>query len=182
MTIAHAILAALVDSACSGYDLSKKFAGSVGFFWHATQQQIYRELSKLEEQGYIIAEIVRQEGRPDKKVFSVTETGKDYLRKWILEPSEVSPMKDELLVKLFAASVVPKNKIIKELENHRAQHKDILKTYLAIEGKYFVDPQSLSLAEKYRYLTLQQGIRYETEWLKWCEDTIKFLREDNSEA
>ncbi|MBF2063111.1 MAG: PadR family transcriptional regulator [Calothrix sp. C42_A2020_038] len=180
MAISHAILAALLDSACSGYDLSKKFAGTVGFFWHATQQQIYRELSKLEEEGYIVAEVVKQEGRPDKKVFSVTETGKEYLRRWILEPSEVSPIKDELLVKVFASCVVPKNKIIKELENHRAQHQDKLKAYRAIAEKYFVDPQTLPLAEKYRYVTLQQGIRYEVEWLKWCEDTIEFLRADNS--
>lgn len=182
MAISHAILAALLDSACSGYDLSKQFAGTVGFFWHATQQQIYRELSKLEEEGYIVAEVVRQEGRPDKKVFSVTEAGKDYLRKWILEPSEVSPIKDELLVKVFAGEVAPKNKIIKELENHRAQHQDKLKAYRAIEEKHFANPQTLALAEKYRYLTLQQGIRYEIEWLKWCEDTIKFLHADYSEG
>jgi DNA-binding PadR family transcriptional regulator len=51
MSLSHAILATLSNGCYSGYDISKQFAGSVGFFWYATQQQIYRELGKLEEQG-----------------------------------------------------------------------------------------------------------------------------------
>jgi hypothetical protein len=58
MSLSHAILATLSNGCYSGYDLSKQFAGSVGFFWHATQQQIYRELTKLEAQGYLSAEVV----------------------------------------------------------------------------------------------------------------------------
>ncbi len=177
MAISHAILAALLECSCSGYDLSKRFAGSVGFFWHATQQQIYRELSKLEEQGYAIAEVIHQEGRPDKKVLSITETGKDFLRDWIKEPLEVSQLKDELLVKMFAGELVTKATIIKELENHRYQHKITLNTYLAIKNKFFPEPNTLPLTEKYRYLTLQKGISYETEWLSWCENAIAFLQE-----
>ncbi|BAZ41770.1 PadR-like family transcriptional regulator [Calothrix sp. NIES-4101] len=180
MAISHAILAVLLESSCSGYDLSKQFAGSVGFFWHATQQQIYRELTKLQEQGYASAEVIRQEGRPDKKVLSITETGKDYLRNWIQEPLDVSPFKDELLVKIFAGELVPKATIIKELENHYIQHKVTLDTYLSIENQFFAEPNNLSLAAKYRYLTLQKGISHETEWLAWCDRAIKFLREHES--
>lgn len=179
MAISHAILAALMESSCSGYDLSKRFAGSVGFFWHATQQQVYRELSKLEEQGYVSAEVVHQEGRPDKKVLSITQTGKDYLRDWINEPLEVSPLKDELLVKMFAGELVPKANIIKELKNHRFQHQERLNTYFAIENKHFQNPETLPLEQKFRYLTLRKGISYETEWLRWCDEAIAFLQENN---
>ncbi len=181
MAISHAILAALTQVPCSGYDLSKQFAGSVGFFWYATQQQIYRELSKLEEQGYVSAEVIRQEGRPDKKVLSITDTGKEYLRDWIIEPTEVSPVKDELLVKLFAASLVPKAKMIRELENHRSQHQEILNSYLNIENQYFPKPETLLIEEKYRYLTLRQGITFETQWLEWCNCALVFLQNDASE-
>lgn len=179
MAISHAILAALTQTPCSGYDLSKQFAGKEGFFWYATQQQIYRELSKLEEQGYVSAEIIRQEGRPDKKILSITETGKEYLHDWIIEPTEVSPIKDELQIKLFAASVVPKAKIIKELENHRSQHQEILNTYLNMEKQNFPNPEILLLPEKYRYLTLRQGISFETQWLDWCSNALLLLHNDD---
>jgi DNA-binding PadR family transcriptional regulator len=61
-----------------GYDLSKRFDGSVGFFWNATQQQIYRELAKLEDQGWISPQTISQQGRPDKKLYSVTDFGRKH--------------------------------------------------------------------------------------------------------
>jgi DNA-binding PadR family transcriptional regulator len=85
MAIAHAILVSLVDCPASGYDLAKQFEASVGFFWRATHQQIYRELTKLEEQGWISAEVISQENRPDKKLYSVTDLGKQQLIEWINE-------------------------------------------------------------------------------------------------
>ena len=51
MALAHAILATLMDCPCSGYDLRKRFEGSVGFFWQASFQQIYRELGQARRAG-----------------------------------------------------------------------------------------------------------------------------------
>jgi DNA-binding PadR family transcriptional regulator len=175
MALIHAILSALSERACSGYDLAKQFDGSVGFFWKATHQQIYRELTRLEEKGLVSAEIIWQEGRPDKKLYRVTERGRKFLADWIAQPSSMSPVKDELLVKLFAGHLVEKGIIIAELERHRHQHLERLSAYRQIEQKYFADPQALDLDEKFRYLTLRNGIGYEQEWLAWCSEAIAFL-------
>jgi DNA-binding PadR family transcriptional regulator len=175
MALVHAILSALIERACSGYDLAKQFDGSVGFFWQATHQQIYRELSTLEEKELISAKIISQEGRPDKKLYHVTEQGRKFLADWIAKPSSMNSVKDELLVKLFAGHLVEKEIIIAELERHRNQHLERLSAYKQIEQKYFADPQSLDIDEKFRYLTLRNGIRYEQEWLAWCDEAIAFL-------
>jgi DNA-binding PadR family transcriptional regulator len=175
MALSHALLAALHDASCSGYDLAKKFDGSVGFFWSASHQQIYRELTKLEEQSYISAAVVQQANRPDKKVYQVTESGENYLREWIARPSAVAAIKDELLVKLFAGDLVEPAVILCELEHHRAQHQDILDTYNSIEHRFFTDVSQLSVSMRYQYLTLRQGIRLETEWLAWCAEAIDAL-------
>ena len=175
MALVHAILAALVEQPCSGYDLRKQFEGSVGFFWKASFQQIYRELTKLEEQGLLRSETVHQENRPDKKIYSVTEAGKQYLSEWIAQPSEVSPIKDELLVKLFAGYLVPKQTILTQLEQHRQQHLEQLSVYRQIEQRYFQNPDTLSTEKRFHYITLRQGIRYETEWLGWCDEAIELL-------
>jgi DNA-binding PadR family transcriptional regulator len=79
MAIAHAILVSLINTPASGYELAKQFEASVGFFWKATYQQIYRELTKLEDLGWISARVIAQETRPDKKLYSVTELGKQQL-------------------------------------------------------------------------------------------------------
>lgn len=179
MALAQAILSALITQPCSGYDLAKRFnqsvEGSVGFFWDASYQQIYRELSRLEEKGWLQAEKVRQENRPDKRIYSLTELGKQHLREWIGESEATAPLKDDLLVKLFAGYLVPRETILAKLEVHRRQHQQKLAIYQEIEQKYFQNPPELSEELKFNYVTLQRGIHYELGWLSWCDQIIPFL-------
>ena len=69
-------------------------------------QQIYRKPIELEQQNQIEAQLIHQEHRPDKKIYTLTSQGGESLRTWIETPSTVSPLKDELLVKIFAGSIV----------------------------------------------------------------------------
>ena len=176
MALSHAILAVLSENTCSGYDLAKQFDGSVGFFWKATHQQIYRELAKLEGKGVIESREIEQTGRPNKKQYSVTESGLAMLCDWIAQPSPVAPTKDELLVKLFVGHLVPLETMLKLMEQQRALHQDALKTYHQIANQYFANPENFSQAEHFQYLTLRNGIHYEQGWLNWCEEAIVSLK------
>ncbi|WP_138501778.1 PadR family transcriptional regulator [Nostoc sp. PA-18-2419] len=177
MALAHAILAALVDAPCSGYDLAKRFDGSVGFFWSASHQQIYRELSKLEDQGWVGCETILQAGRPDKKLYRVTDLGEQQLKEWIAQPCQPTPTKDDLLVKIFAGHVATNQTILAELEHHQKAHLEKLSTYKDLEQRQFPNSQELSESAKYKYLTLLNGISYETHWLAWCEHVIQLLNQ-----
>lgn len=177
MALAHAILAALVEAPCSGYDLAKRFDGSVGFFWSASHQQIYRELSKLEDQGWISCETIVQAGRPDKKLYSVTDLGEQQLKEWIAQPGEPTPVKDDLLVKIFAGYVASKETILTELEQHQKAHLEKLSTYENLEQHYFQNPQELPEPQQFQYLTLLNGISYERHWLAWCDRVIQSLNQ-----
>ena len=46
MSLAHAVLTSLIEKSSSGYELARRFDKSIGYFWHATHQQIYRELAR----------------------------------------------------------------------------------------------------------------------------------------
>ncbi|MEB3338019.1 MAG: PadR family transcriptional regulator [Leptolyngbyaceae bacterium] len=175
IALAHAILAFLVDCPRSGYELAKNFDGSVGFFWKATHQQIYRELAKLEADGWIQSEAIAQTGRPDKKLFRVTELGQQQLMQWMAEPCEPAAIKEDLLVKLFAGHLVPQSMMVQELERHRMLHQERLATYKTIQQQFFPSPEVLSIAQKFQYLTLLKGIGYETEYIAWCEQAIALL-------
>ncbi|MDP8964528.1 MAG: PadR family transcriptional regulator [Cyanobacteriota bacterium] len=175
MALAHALMASLIEEPCSGYDLSKRFGGSVGFFWNASQQQIYRELTKLEEQGWISSETIPQQGRPDKKLFSVTNWGQKQLTDWITQPCEPTPIKDELLVKVFVGYLVPRPILLEELRRHRETHLKKLSIYQDIQGQYFSPSQQLSVKDKFVYLTLRRGIRMETDAIAWCDEAIALL-------
>ncbi len=175
MALAHAILACLVERPCSGYDLAKQFDGSVGYFWSASHQQIYRELSKLEEQGWITSQTLQQSGRPDKKLYRITDKGDEHLRTWIASPCEPMPIKDDLLVKIFAGYIASPQTILSEIERHREAHLKKLSVYKDLEQRYFQNPQELSEEEKFQYLTLLKGISYETDWLAWCDKAMQLL-------
>lgn len=174
MALEHAILAILSNSTCSGYDLAKKFT-SVGFFWMATHQHIYRELAKLEVKGLVSSEIILQEGRPNKNLYCLTELGQKELAKWIAQPSEPTPIREDLLVKIFVGYLVPCWVIIEQLERRRQVHLENLSVYRDLEQRDFQDPQKLSLEAKFRYLTLRRGINYEADWVAWCNEAIHLL-------
>jgi DNA-binding PadR family transcriptional regulator len=169
------LLAALCDRPCSGYDLAKQFQGSVGYFWSATHQQIYRELHKLEDLGWISATAVSQDGRPDKKVFSVTPLGCDRLRQWISTPHDLPVTKDEILVKVFAGYLVPSSVLVGQLRHCQQQHQARLEVYQDIEAQFFQHLPPEPNHRHFAYLTLKRGISFTQEWIRWCEETIVWL-------
>ena len=66
MALEHALLVALSERPGSGLELAGRFEKSIGFFWHATHQQIYRVLARMEKDGWLSVETVPQTGRPDQ--------------------------------------------------------------------------------------------------------------------
>src|SRR5690349_18495274 len=86
MALEHAILVSLLEQPGSGYELARRFERSIGRFWTATHQQIYRVLKRMESDGWISAEEIGQDGRPDKRAYSVAPTGRDVLTAWLRDP------------------------------------------------------------------------------------------------
>ncbi|HOP63633.1 MAG TPA: PadR family transcriptional regulator [Spirochaetota bacterium] len=180
MALSHSILATLIGrgKSLSGYDLAKEFNSSVGFYWKTTHQQIYRELARLEKEGMVTSEVIKQKDRPDKKIYSITETGMQHLIGWIAEPSIPSPIKEDMLVKMYVGFLVPKEILITELEQLKTIHEEKLRLFREYEKIYFSDVKSLSLKGKYRYLNLRSGISFESAHIKWCEEAIDFLKNE----
>ncbi|MDJ0675787.1 MAG: PadR family transcriptional regulator [Calothrix sp. MO_167.B42] len=175
MALAHAVMCLLAHQDYSGYEIAKEFAGSVGYFWQATHQQIYRELKKLEQQGLVSVEVIPQ-GKPlDKKIYHLTEVGRQKLTEWIDQESELGPLREDILVKMFAGHLVPKEVLIQQLEMHRRRHHKRLEAYQEIAQNSFSHPEKLTDNELCKYMTLRMGIRCEQEWINWCEESKKML-------
>jgi DNA-binding PadR family transcriptional regulator len=174
MTLSHTILILLCEAAQSGYDVSKRFEDSVSCFWKASHQQIYRELSKMESLGFVASEAIPQQGKPDKKLYQITEAGRKELEQWFELSCIPSPVREDLLVKVLAGPYMPKSILVKQLEDRRALHHNQLNCYLAQE-KTFLDIQDPDEHLTFRYLTLRRGIRYELEWVDWCNEVLDTL-------
>src|ERR1044072_9019044 len=103
MSLKYAVLAALLEGEASGYELSKAFDVSLANFWPATPQQLYRELERLAGDGLIEARVVQQERRPNKRLFTLTETGREDLRGFAeAPPRRPTAIRDELMIKVQA--------------------------------------------------------------------------------
>ncbi len=175
MSLSYALLAALFNQPCSGYDLVKRFNKSVEYFWSASHQQIYKALAKLEEEGDISAEKIEQENRPNKKLYTVTESGRQSLQQWIAQTeAEIVPLKSNLLVKLSIGHMVPTETLLTTLNMYYQQHREKLKSYQTVSKQYAQVPQ-LSRESQFQYLALRAGIRQQLAWVAWCEEAMGFL-------
>src|SRR5262249_10357882 len=101
VALGDAILACLTERPMTGYELAKTFDTSIGFFWKADHQQIYRELSKLRDRGHVQGREVVQTGKPNKLVYTLTSEGRAALKHWAARPSRPASIKDDLLVRMF---------------------------------------------------------------------------------
>ena len=83
MSLDAAILGFLGERPRSGYDLKTRcFDGAAKDFWTADQAQIYRTLERLQGSKLVTATRKRQAGKPDRKVYSITELGRRTLTAW----------------------------------------------------------------------------------------------------
>ncbi len=182
MALEHALLVSLSERAGSGYELARRFDKSIGFFWSATHQQIYRVLRRMEESGWVSGEAVAQSGRPDKKVYTVSASGRAELARWIAEPaedvgggSEGVFLRSELGVKIRAAAHGDLAALCTEVARHRDAHAQRLEVYRLIEKKDFPDPHRLSGTALHQFLVLRGGIRVEAGFTEWCDEVLAAL-------
>ncbi|MGP3982878.1 PadR family transcriptional regulator [Streptomyces sp. KR80] len=176
MALEHAILVSLLEQPGSGYELARRFDRSIGQFWTATHQQIYRVLKRMERDGWIDVRDVPQEGRPDKKVYSVAAPGRDALSAWLREPVEPESVRHDLAVKIRGSAFDDPTGLIAEVKRHRAAHADRLAGYLAGERRDFPDPGALEVGQELQHVVLRGGIAYERMTLAWLDDVLATLR------
>lgn len=105
MSLRYAILGVLEAQPRHGYELKAEFDRSISHFWPVNLAAIYPNLRRLEDEGQLVSR--KQggpEGRPDRKVYEITEAGRETLARWRRLPPEGSPqLKDPFLLNLFFA-------------------------------------------------------------------------------
>ncbi|MFD0313178.1 PadR family transcriptional regulator [Streptomyces flavalbus] len=176
MSLPHAILTALLEKPSSGLELTRRFDRSIGYFWSATHQQIYRELGRLETEGLIRALPAEQPARGQKKAYEVLPAGRAELARWTAAPQDPKPLRDALLLRLRAAAVVGTAGIEADLRRHLDLHQAQLAEYEEIERRDF-PPGRDSPEDRLRHLVLRAGIDLETFWTRWLSRALEDFAE-----
>ncbi|AKS32971.1 PadR family transcriptional regulator [Mycolicibacterium goodii] len=181
MALQHAILVSLCEQAGSGYELARRFDRSIGHFWAATHQQIYRTLRAMEADDWVRAATVVQHGRPDKKVYTVSEAGRAELARWIAEPlsgrggAVADNRTRDLAVKVRAAAYGDIGAIRAQAEELLAERTALLDTYRGYQKRQFPDPSALNGSALHQYLVLRGGIRAEESAIDWLSEVTQVL-------
>lgn len=161
----------------SGYDLLKRFKQRLGFFWQASHQQIYQQLKVMHQEGLIDCKLDVQKGKPDRKVYTMTQNGQQELLRWLNQACKPQKINDSLLVKLYGGHLLDKTVLLAEIKEHQNQHEKALQIMLELEQQY----QELPLTERgslmLPFLTLRRGILGEQAWLAWAQEVEVMLIE-----
>ncbi len=169
----YAILGLLNQKSMSGYELSAEFESALNEFWSAKHSQIYPELKKLTQEGMITYEVAISGHVLQKKIYTITDAGREDFLRWLAEDQPISPTpKDVFRLRVFFSGELTPQQRRSMFEGHLAQHLARL-SYLRQQMNKFDTPPGSSSPEIGDYLVLTGAImREETtcEWLKKCMD------------
>lgn len=176
MSLKHVLLVVLKKEKSTGYGIAKWFDGPLGYFWDTSHQRVYRALAKLHEDGWVNFQVVLQQGKPDKKVYELTDLGEQELHKWMQKPLKPPIINEGFLVKLFSAELSYVPDLLSELALQLEHHQALLKEYQAVEQEFF-SQKPLSPQMAMMHLTLKRGLGYQQHCIGWSVQAMEVLAE-----
>ena len=181
MSLEHAILGFLGYHSFSGYELKRIFDSSVQHFWSADQSQIYRTLARLSERGLAVIEVVEQSDRPDRKVYHITDEGREELRKWLAGPFPMEASHSGPLVQVFFMGKLSNEEALAKFEEAADIFRKMLHLYEAVPARteYFTQIVGSPREAYYWYSTLDMGILTMKAQLTWAEKVIEDIKNGN---
>ncbi|MBW4699432.1 MAG: PadR family transcriptional regulator [Aphanocapsa lilacina HA4352-LM1] len=169
-----AILGLLSLQPMSGYDIRKKIAASIGHFWSESYGQIYPILRQLVQEGLATRTVERQEGKPDRYVYALTDSGRKQLIAWLQEPVEPATERNELLLKLFFGRQMSPADCLAHLRRFRWRQEQQQGEFLAL--LQMVDTQFAHLPDAiYWHSVISYGLETSEALMRWCDKTASLL-------
>src|SRR5438067_4991996 len=123
----------------SGYDIKSTVDRSTRFFWAASYGQIYPELRRLEKEGLIRGEDAPT-GARGRRVYELTDLGRQVLEEWLVGPSTTIEYRDESLLRLFFADTLPREYGLGLLAARKRGHEQYPQILQSIAARPGQDP------------------------------------------
>lgn len=176
-TLKYAILGLINKSPSTGYDIFKEFSDSLGNFWNAKHSQIYPELKKLVEEELIKYDVVITGEVLEKKVYIITEKGKEEFKSWLCKNEEIEPTpKDIFRLRMYFLKDIPKERLLELLENQLQQRLEKI-SHLIEKRNAFTEVPGFGENELGDYLVLEGAIMREETTVQWLEKCIELCNE-----
>lgn len=168
MSIKYAILGILSWKPSTGYDLKKVFEESSIMYWSGNNNQIYKTLVQLHEDGFVTSEVLHQESAPSKKLYAITDRGSAALKEWVLSTPELPEFKNTFLIRLAWADQLDE----KELDDLLSRYENEVKIQLLMQQEKVrrgINSPNRTGREGYLWDMISENIissyRNELEWI-----------------
>jgi len=180
--LGNALLGLLNYKPMTGYDLKKVLDHPMGFFWAAQMSQIYRELNKLEEKGLVKSEVVPQEKRPDRKIYHLTQEGKETFLSWLNRfPVQLSQAsRSRFLMRIFFSSRIKLEELAFQIKRYKKEKEEQL-SYLNKVEQWIKD---YSQEEKYKDdtfywdLIIKKGYMNVATGIEWADECLQLIEQE----
>ena len=170
-----AVLGILSYGPMSGYDIKKFYEKNVAGFWSESYGQIYPILKRLGEEGLATRSVQKQQGKPDRHIYAITEKGHEELRQWLVEPTGRHIGRHETLLKLMFGKQISLADNILQIERFRDRQMDELKEIETLKGRFEkedVDDPNMPFWQ----LSFAYGEHINRAYINWAEEAIAAIR------
>jgi len=168
MSLRHALIGLLAEQPASGWDLTRRFEDLLGTVWPAGHPQIYGELARLQDDGFIE---IDSEGPRRRKTYRVTESGLEEVRRWLTSVEVDHTLRLEPVLRSVFFWLMTPAELAAHLEKEAAFYHDLARRYREIaaakdRGEYGDTPQTRSIR-----IAAEAGIQLHRalgDWATWA--------------
>lgn len=167
----YALLGYLSMTPMSGYDLASAIRKSVDQFWPVSKSQIYKELPQLEAEALILGTAVAQDQYPDKRIYTITDTGVEALDGWLHDeklPNAMARIPE--LLKLFFGHRMDDDAVRMMLLNYRRDRVSSVERLELLLAQLDAVPGTFYVRATARYGLLDARMVVE-----WIDETLAAL-------
>lgn len=172
----YSILGLLSLAPLSGYDVRQIIEEQLSYFWAESYSQIYPTLKRMVEEGLATVSVEEQEGKPDRKVYTITPDGLAELHEWLLETPLPESRRIELLLKLTFGGQVESSVMEAHIRHEQAQIKSMLAELEALETALLAD-DSDALGPLYQLINVRYGLAVTRSSVGWAEQSLEMFEE-----
>ena len=183
MSLPHILLGMLRKQPKSGYDLNKELKFVVHYFWETDLSRIYRTLRDLQDKGWVGFQTIVQDGSPNKKVYSITDEGRQELRRWLAEPGKSSQetTRNPFLAQLHFSDAIPpdvqQRVMVERLKTLQEEVSELERRAQSLNMPVPLPENALQVGFIREMFSLEYGIRRYYFEIEWAENIIRILQQ-----
>ena len=175
MSIKHAILGILSCKQLTGYDLKKIMQDSEIMPWSGNNNQIYKALIELLNDGFVTNEVLHQENAPSKKIYTITEKGLAALGEWVSLTPHVPEYKKPFLIQLSWADLLTTDELLELLSKYEREvrvqllvHREKVKRGNGFEARTTREDYLWKMIDE----NVGSSIQYELDWIQHVRNRL----------